>query len=109
MVPEAGDETSRLRPDSYSNVGEIESEESKMRKPHNQDAGYVAERIFAPSGSHVVIYRAWEQGIAVEGKYAVVCSAHGTIAGESSIPRARILMKNPEFCEECWNQIEERG
>jgi hypothetical protein len=72
------------------------------RKPHNGDCGYVAERIFQPSRSHVVIYRAAEQGIDVGGaKYAVVCSKHATLWGETSVPRARRLMKYPEFCESC--------
>ena len=72
------------------------------RKPHNQDAGYVAEKIFKPSGSHIVIYRAAEQGVSVEHKFAVVCSKHGTMTSETSIPRARMDMKNPQFCEQCW-------
>ena len=72
------------------------------RKPHNDDAGYIAERIFQPNNSHIVIYLAEYQGIDTGGlKYAVVCSLHGTICGETSIPRARVLMKYPEFCEQC--------
>lgn len=70
------------------------------RKPHNQDAGYVAEKIF--NGSHIVIYIASEQGIDVDGnKFAVVCSKHSTIVGVSNQKDSRILMKYPEFCEEC--------
>ncbi len=75
-----------------------------IRKPHNQDAGYIAERIFLPSGSHIVIYHAASQNINVPGRYAIVCSLHGAIASETSIPRARIDMKNPQFCEECWRE-----
>ena len=72
------------------------------RKPHNGNAGYVAERIYQPSGSHIVIYVADEQWIDVKpDKYAVVCSKHGTLCGITSIPKARVLMKCPEFCEEC--------
>jgi hypothetical protein len=72
------------------------------RKPHNQDAGYIAERLF--NGSHIVIYIASEQGIDVDGnKYAVVCSKHSTIAGTNSQKDARVIMKYPEFCEECIN------
>lgn len=72
------------------------------RKPHNDDAGYVAEKIFKPSGSHIVIYIGKEQGLETEqGKYAIVCSSHGGIVFESSIPKARVLMKYPEFCEHC--------
>lgn len=70
------------------------------RKPHNQDAGYIAEKIFR--GSHIVIYRAAEQGIDVGGdKYAVVCSRHGTIVSDTNLPGARLSMKYPAFCAEC--------
>ena len=76
------------------------------RKPHNADAGYVAERIYKPSGSHVVVYRAADQGIDAGGyKYAVVCSLHATIVGESSIPRARRVMECPDFCEACMEAL----
>ncbi len=72
----------------------------RKRKPHNQDAGYIAEKLYR--GSHIVIYRADDQGIDVGGKkYAVVCSAHGTIVGETSVPQARLSMKHPQFCAEC--------
>jgi len=72
------------------------------RKPHNGDSGYIAEKIFGPSGSHVVIYRAASQGIDVgRNRYAVVCSAHAAICGVASVPKARALMKCPEFCERC--------
>ena len=73
------------------------------RKPHSDDAGYIAERIFLPSGSHIVIYDAKEQGIDVGGcRYAVVCSKHSTLVGDSSLARARMSMKNPRnFCAEC--------
>ncbi len=76
-----------------------------IRKPHNQDAGYIAEKIFQPSGSHIVIYNANRQGICPLEKYAIVCSMHGAIAYETSIPRARKDMKNPQFCEDCWNKL----
>jgi hypothetical protein len=71
-----------------------------IRKPHNQDAGYIAERKF--NGSHIVIYEAAGAEIdTAPDKYAVVCSEHGTLCGVSSMPKARELMKSPEFCEEC--------
>ena len=54
------------------------------------------------SGSHIVIYVVAKQGIDVgTDKHAVVCSKHATICGGTSIPRARALMKYPEFCEAC--------
>jgi len=72
------------------------------RKPHNDEAGYIAEKIYRATGSHVVIYKAAEQGIDTGGKrYAVVCSTHGTICAESSLPKARMSMKIPGFCEAC--------
>lgn len=79
------------------------------RKQHSAEAGYIAERMnpHCP-GFKVCIYRAAEQGIDVGGKpYAVVCDAHGTIAGEASIPRARQSMKAPEnFCDGCRRLVE---
>ncbi len=74
------------------------------RKLHNQEAGYIAERMnpWVP-GSKVVIYRAVESEIDVGScKYVVVCDAHGALIGETNIPNARHDMKWPdEFCEEC--------
>lgn len=73
-----------------------------IRKPHNQDADYVCELIFKPSQSHIVIYRAAEQGMDVGGeKYAVVCSMHGSLVGVPNLPVAREVMKCADFCKEC--------
>lgn len=73
-------------------------------KLHSREAGYIAERMnpHVP-GKKVVIYRAAEQGLDdADGKYAVVCDAHGTIDNTTSIPNARSLMKAPEtFCLDC--------
>lgn len=78
------------------------------RKPHNDEAGYIAEKIFGATGSHIVIYRAVEQGIDVGGdKYAVVCSLHGSITSDRNIPCARLSMKHPAFCEECMERSSE--
>lgn len=80
------------------------------RKPHNGDCGYIAEKIFKPTGSHIVIYRAAEQGIDVgPDKYAIVCSLHATIVGTTNVPDARGFMKYPEFCEECMNVVSNEG
>lgn len=76
------------------------------RKPHNQDAGYICEKIYKPSGSHIVIYKAAEQGIDADHKYAVVCSKHGSILSTTSIPLAREDMKYPEFCEGCMQEAD---
>lgn len=76
------------------------------RKIHNEEPGYIAERTnpYVP-GKKVVIYIADQQGIDVAlDKYAVVCDAHSTIVGASSIPDARVVMKAPDnFCEACQN------
>lgn len=71
------------------------------RKPHNEDAGYICEKIYKPTGSHIVIYIASEQGMDVEGKYAIFCSKHTTLTGATNLPDARAFMKSAEFCEEC--------
>ena len=73
------------------------------RKQHSNDLGYVAERKNPFADRKVVIYVATEIGIDVDGcKYAVVCDDHGVVVGTTSIPKARILMKNPDnFCDEC--------
>jgi len=74
------------------------------RKQHNTEPGYIAERANPHAlGSKVVIYEAEPQGIdCPPDKYAVVCDAHSTLCGISSITKARVLMKAPEnFCEEC--------
>jgi hypothetical protein len=72
------------------------------RKIHSNEAGYVAERKNPFAAGKVTIYVATQQGIDVApDKYAVVCDAHATIVGVSSIPKARQFMKCPEFCEEC--------
>lgn len=77
-----------------------------IRKPHNGDSGYIAEKIFKPSGSHIVIYIAAEQEIDVGGqKYAVVCSSHGAIVSDRNIPGARVSMKYPAFCEKCMETV----
>jgi len=81
-----------------------------LRKQHNTEPGYVAERMnpYVP-GSKVVIYVGALQEIDVEGKYAVVCDAHGTTSGATSVPKARLAMKDPAlFCDECRNLDEGR-
>jgi len=74
------------------------------RKQHALDAGYIAERMNPGHPGHkVVIYNATEQGLDDNGgRYAVVCDMHGSVCNETSLPRARSLMKSPRtFCEEC--------
>lgn len=75
-----------------------------MRKKHSEESGYIAERANPHvKGSKVIIYIAVKQGMDVgNNKYAVFCDAHSTLIGTTSIPKARILMKQPEqFCDGC--------
>ena len=82
------------------------------RKPHNEDAGYIAEKIYTPTGSHIVIYEAAQQGIDAglnlkdePNRYATVCSLHGTVVGSASLPLARASMKFPDFCNDCMSIV----
>ncbi|KKM85892.1 hypothetical protein LCGC14_1284590 [marine sediment metagenome] len=79
-----------------------------MRKVHSKELGYIAERMNPHiGGSKVVIYVAGKQDMDVgSNKYAVFCDGHNTLVGTTSIPKARILMKQPEqFCDSCRNLI----
>lgn len=72
------------------------------RKPYNDKAGYVASRHNMINNGWVVIYVAKEQGLEDEaGKYAVVCELHKTLTFVTSIPKARPMLKCPDFCEDC--------
>jgi len=73
------------------------------RKPFNDREGYKASLRSAAGKGWVVIYDADAAGIDVGGdRYAVSCEAHGTIVGDTSMPRARLSMKMPEqFCDGC--------
>ncbi|KKN77626.1 hypothetical protein LCGC14_0359010 [marine sediment metagenome] len=71
------------------------------RKPHNNDAGYIASRRHPIHRGWMVLYLAEKQGIDTDNKYAVVCCKHSTCIGTTSIPNGRALMKSGEFCEKC--------
>ena len=72
------------------------------RKPHNEDAGYIASRRSGLNRGWVVIYYAKEQGLDdTDGKYAVVCQTHNSIVNTTSLPKARFAMKSVDFCEKC--------
>jgi hypothetical protein len=72
------------------------------RKPFNNHAGYIASRRNEINNGWVVIYLAKEQGLdKTAGKYAVVCETHNTIYQTTSLPKARPLLKYPDFCEDC--------
>jgi hypothetical protein len=75
------------------------------RKPYNDRGGYIASRRNEINRGWVVIYYAEGQGLNQEnGKYAVVCETHNTVYQTTSMPKARPLMKYPEFCEECMKE-----
>jgi hypothetical protein len=79
-----------------------EDESMSNRKPYNDCVGYIASRRNDVNRGWVVIYNAKEAGIDdAGGKYAVVCEEHGTILNTTSIPKARPLLKYPEFCTDC--------
>lgn len=72
------------------------------RKPYNIKAGYIASRHNQINNGWVVIYLAKEQGLDdSQGKYAVSCELHNVLTFTSSLPKARPLLKVPDFCEEC--------
>ena|SRR5258708_38736859 len=84
--------------------GEIEM---SSRKPFNDRAGYVASRINPLTGISNVIYIASEQGIEADKKYVTVCEAHHTMVSSSSIPTARVDMKDAsKWCETCQHLLE---
>lgn len=78
---------------------------TSIRKPHNENAGYIAEKQY--NGAHIVIYNAEQAGIDVAHKYAIVCEEHNRIASATSIPNARKVMKCPDFCEKCMPEAAE--
>jgi hypothetical protein len=76
--------------------------EMSNRKPFNDCAGYVASLKNPLTGIHNVIYIAAKQGIDAAQKYATVCEAHHTMVSASSIPNARIDMKDAsKWCADC--------
>lgn len=73
-----------------------------IRKPHNQDAGYIASLRSGLNKGFVVIYDAEKQGLSSnDGKYAIVCQTHNQIVNTTSLPKARESMKSPDFCSGC--------
>jgi hypothetical protein len=73
-----------------------------VRKPYNNKAGYIASLRSGINKGWIVIYNAQEAGIdKFDGKYAVVCETHNKIVNTTSLPKARRIMKNPDFCKEC--------
>lgn len=93
-----------FNPDEWEQPRTTKGAGTSPRKRHNREAGYVAERMnpYVPD-TKVVIYEAEAQGMDTNGEcYAIVCDAHGSIVGDSSLKGARLFMKAPcNFCEEC--------
>lgn len=72
------------------------------RKPFNVNAGYIASKINALTGIANVIYVASEAGIDADKKYVTVCEAHHLMIASSSIPKARVDIKDAsKWCAEC--------
>jgi len=72
------------------------------RKPFNGCSGYIASKKNPLTDIHNVIYIAAEQGIAVDGKYVTVSEAHKQMIGSTSIPNARVDMKDAtQWCTDC--------
>jgi len=77
------------------------------RKPFNDRAGYVASKKNPFTGISNVIYVASEQGIEADGKYITICEGHKQMIGSSSIPKARIDMKDAsQWCSDCQCKLE---
>lgn len=70
-----------------------------MERPYNENAGYLAEGQY--NGADIVFYNAEKAGMDVDGKYAVVCETHNCLVGTTSMPKAREIMKCPDFCQDC--------
>ena len=76
------------------------------RKPHNDFVGYRCERRNPISGGHTIILDC-KQGLLVDnykvaGRYQVLCNEHSMIVHCSSMPEARICMKDATaFCGVC--------
>lgn len=72
------------------------------RKPFNDRTGYVASKKNPITGISNVIYVASEQGIDADGKYITICEGHKQMVSSTSIPKARIDMKDAsQWCSGC--------
>lgn len=87
---------------AFTEDGWLCAEKISRRKPHSHLAGYIAERRNPITDDYNIIFDAAEQGIDdTDGRYAVVCNAHGAILNTTNLPTARSAMKSSCFCEEC--------
>lgn len=73
------------------------------RKPHNNNAGYVASRKNLITGCHTTIYVAKESGIDADTRFVVCCEAHGTLLAVRNQKLAYDTMNGStaEWCEDC--------
>lgn len=72
------------------------------RKPFNNRAGYVASKKNPITSTSNVIYVASAQGIEADSKYITVCEGHNQMISSTSIPKARVDMKNAsQWCSDC--------
>lgn len=74
---------------------------ARDRVLYREQAGYKHHRHYAPSQSDIVVYIAREQGMDVDGRYAVVCTRHSTLVGVATLALAKQDAYFPAFCEEC--------
>ena len=74
-----------------------------IRKPHNALAGYIASLRSNPRKGWVVIYDSAKQQLdATAGRYVTVCESHGQTEYATSMPAARVGLKDPTtFCVYC--------
>ncbi len=74
-----------------------------LRRYHDQEPGYVEERLnYRVPNDRIVIYLAADRRICIGSKYAIVCKAHGAVAGAWTLQSARNIARHPySFCDDC--------
>lgn len=72
-------------------------------KPHVDEAGFVAAKASTLNGQDIVLYDAEVAGFDLrDGRWVVVCHAHGATAHETNQRRARKMMGEPaQWCGGC--------
>ena len=77
-----------------------------IRKPHNNNVGYVCEVKNKMTHGWVVIYDK-DKGFDADtnDRYVIVCELHHSFTTTTSMPKAREIMKAVDFCEECMQVI----
>lgn len=74
-----------------------------VRKPHNNNAGYVASRTNPATGCHTTLYVARAAGIDADSRYVVCCEAHGGLLEVSNRDAgyAWLRTETVEWCGGC--------